>query len=57
MTIAHIENVLSRDANAAGSMATFFVDGERLDRGWGAFTLMAAIRGRPHAGQDHPHAR
>ena len=57
MTVAHIENALSRDANAAGSMATFFVDGERLDRGWGAFTLMAAIRGPPHAGQDHPHAR
>ena len=36
---------------------TFFVDGNRLDRGWDAFTLMAAIRDRPQAGHDQPHAR
>jgi protein-disulfide isomerase len=46
----------SRAPLGVNGTPTFFVDGERLDRGWDAFTLMAAIRDRPRASQDRPHA-
>ncbi|MDB5215339.1 MAG: Na+/H+ antiporter NhaA [Myxococcaceae bacterium] len=36
---------------------TFFIDGERLDRGWDAFTLMQAIREGSRGGYEAPRAR